>query len=169
MTAAAQPVPRLTLTSDRRSSFVAAFLGSTMDAFDYLLVVLVYADIAKKLRLSLEKTALITTVTLGMRPVGAVIFGTWAEGRGRRVPRTVDASFSSVVGFLRASAPSLSVLMILQEASARTQGSPFALAATIIPVFVAVIVHAAIGKQAKGVHFGTEQSRATALRPLGHA
>ena len=35
---AAQP-----LTSDQRNSFVAALLGWMMDAFDYFLVVLVYA------------------------------------------------------------------------------------------------------------------------------
>ena len=35
------------LTRDQRNSFVAALLGWTMDAFDYFLVVLVYAEIAK--------------------------------------------------------------------------------------------------------------------------
>ena len=36
------------LNQDQRNSFIAAFLGWTMDAFDYFLVVLVYADIAKE-------------------------------------------------------------------------------------------------------------------------
>ncbi|HEY1440220.1 MAG TPA: MFS transporter, partial [Mycobacterium sp.] len=35
------------LTADQRNSFIAALLGWTMDAFDYFIVVLVYADIAK--------------------------------------------------------------------------------------------------------------------------
>ena len=34
------------LTADQRNSFAAAYLGWAMDAFDYLLVVLIYADIA---------------------------------------------------------------------------------------------------------------------------
>ena len=38
------------LTADQRNSFVAALLGWMMDAFDYFLVVLVYAEIAKDLR-----------------------------------------------------------------------------------------------------------------------
>ncbi|MCW2844085.1 MAG: major facilitator superfamily 1, partial [Nocardioides sp.] len=37
---------RTPLTSDQRNAFTAALLGWTMDAFDYFIVVLVYADIA---------------------------------------------------------------------------------------------------------------------------
>ena len=39
------------LTADQRNSFIAALLGWTMDAFDYFIVVLVYADIAKTFHL----------------------------------------------------------------------------------------------------------------------
>ena len=56
--------PRVPLTPDQRSSFLAAFLGWTMDAFDYFIVVLVYADIAKEFGVSLPRMAFITTVTL---------------------------------------------------------------------------------------------------------
>ena len=41
---------RTPLTPDQRNSFIAALLGWTMDAFDYFIVVLVYADIAKDVR-----------------------------------------------------------------------------------------------------------------------
>ena len=70
------------LTADQRNSFVAALLGWTMDAFDYFLVVLVYADIAKDFGVSLTQMAFLTTATLLMRPVGALIFG--AVGRPGR-------------------------------------------------------------------------------------
>ncbi|WP_222432400.1 hypothetical protein [Leekyejoonella antrihumi] len=65
--------PREKLTSDQRNSFAAAYLGWAMDAFDYFLVVLIYADIAKDFGVSLERMAFITTMTLVMRPVGAFI------------------------------------------------------------------------------------------------
>ena len=67
--------PRQRLTPDQRNSFIAALLGWTMDAFDYFLVVLVYADIAKDFGVSLTQMAFLTTVTLLMRPVGAFLFG----------------------------------------------------------------------------------------------
>ena len=63
------------LTSDQRNSFTAALLGWTMDAFDYFLVVLVYAEIAAEFHTSLTQMAFLTTVTLAMRPVGAFLFG----------------------------------------------------------------------------------------------
>lgn len=102
------------LTADQRNAFIAAFLGWTMDAFDYFLVVLVYADIARDFHTSLQKMAFITTATLLMRPVGAFLFGLWADRRGRRLPLMVDVTFYSVVGFLCAFAPNYTVLLVLR-------------------------------------------------------
>jgi SHS family lactate transporter-like MFS transporter len=105
---------RTPLTPDQRNAFVAALLGWTMDAFDYFIVVLVYADIATDFGTSKEKVAFLTTVTLLMRPVGALIFGLWADRVGRRTPLIVDVLFYSTVGFLCAFAPNLTVLIVLR-------------------------------------------------------
>jgi MFS transporter, SHS family, lactate transporter len=107
-------MPRTPLTSDQRNAFVAAMLGWTMDAFDYFIVVLVYADIADDFGVSKEKVAFLTTATLLMRPVGALLFGLWADRIGRRVPLIVDVLFYSTVGFLCAFAPNLTVLIVLR-------------------------------------------------------
>jgi len=85
-----------------------------MDAFDYFIVVLVYADIAKTFQHSKAEVAFVTTATLMMRPVGALLFGLWADRVGRRVPLMVDVMFYSVVGFLCAFAPNFTVLVILR-------------------------------------------------------
>jgi SHS family lactate transporter-like MFS transporter len=58
--------------------------------------------------------AFLTTVTLIMRPVGAFLFGLWADRIGRRRPLMVDVCFYSVVGFLCAFAPNYTVLLILR-------------------------------------------------------
>ena len=102
------------LTPDQRNSFIAAQLGWTMDAFDYFIVVLVYADIAKTFDISKTQVAFLTTATLFMRPVGALLFGLWADRVGRRIPLMVDVTFYSIVGFLCAFAPSFTVLLILR-------------------------------------------------------
>jgi MFS transporter, SHS family, lactate transporter len=102
------------LEPDSRNAFISALLGWTMDAFDYFLVVLVYADIAKDFGVSLTKMAFLTTVTLLMRPVGAFLFGIWADRIGRRTPLIVDVSFYSVVGFACAFAPNYTVLLVLR-------------------------------------------------------
>lgn len=102
------------LTADQRNSFIAAQLGWTMDAFDYFIVVLVYADIAETFHVSKTEVAFLTTATLMMRPVGALIFGLWADRVGRRIPLMVDVAFYSIVGFLCAFAPNFTVLIVLR-------------------------------------------------------
>ncbi len=89
-------------------------LGWTMDAFDYFIVVFVYADIAKTFHHSKAEVAFVTTATLVMRPVGALLFGLWADRVGRRLPLMVDVIFYSIVGFLCAFAPNFTVLVILR-------------------------------------------------------
>lgn len=61
---------RIPLTSDQRNSFIAAQLGWTMDAFDYFIVVFVYADVAQSFGRPKAEVAFLTTATLLMRPVG---------------------------------------------------------------------------------------------------
>ena len=93
MTTASAPIRQL--TSDQRNAFAASLLGWMMDAFDYFIVVLVYADIAKEFRVSLEQIAFLTTITLIMRPVGAYLFGLWADRVGRRSMVRRSARFST--------------------------------------------------------------------------
>ncbi|MEU0030977.1 MFS transporter [Streptomyces sp. NPDC006335] len=102
------------LTKDQRNAFVAAYLGWAMDAFDYFLVVLVYSEIADDFHVSLTDMAFLTTATLVMRPVGAFVFGMWADRRGRRIPLMVDVVFYSIVGFACAFAPNYTVLLVLR-------------------------------------------------------
>ena len=108
------PRARVRLTPDQRYYFLAAFLGWTMDAFDYFLVVLVYAQIATDFGTSLTRMAFLTTATLLMRPVGALVFGLAADRLGRRIPLIVDVCFYSTVGFLCAFAPNYTVLLALR-------------------------------------------------------
>jgi MFS transporter, SHS family, lactate transporter len=107
-------VTKQKITGDQRNSFIAAMLGWTMDAFDYFIVVFVYADIAKTFGHSKAEVAFVTTATLMMRPVGALLFGLWADRVGRRLPLMVDVIFYSIVGFLCAFAPNFTVLIILR-------------------------------------------------------
>jgi MFS transporter, SHS family, lactate transporter len=119
------------LTADQRNSFIAAQLGWTMDAFDYFIVVLVYADIAETFHISKTEVAFVTTATLVMRPVGALLFGLWADRVGRRVPLMVNVSFYSVVGFLCAFAPNFTVLVILRVLYGIGMGGEWGLGAAL--------------------------------------
>ncbi|WP_299569907.1 MFS transporter [uncultured Williamsia sp.] len=119
------------LDSDQRSAFAASYLGWTMDAFDYFILVLVYKEIADDFGVSLEKMAYLTTVTLVMRPVGAYLFGLWADKIGRRTPLIVDVCFYSVVGFLCAFAPNYWVLFVLRLLYGLGMGGEWGLGAAL--------------------------------------
>src|SRR5438270_804006 len=60
---------------DHRAALVAGFLGWTLDAFDFFLVVFTLTAIAKEFGKTDAELALTLTVTLAFRPVGAFIGG----------------------------------------------------------------------------------------------
>src|SRR5690242_1184618 len=119
------------LTKDQRNAFFAALLGWSMDAFDYFIVVLVYAEIAKDFHVPLTQMVWVTTATLIMRPVGAFLFGLWADRAGRRRPLMVDVMFYSVVGFACAFAPNFTVLLILRALYGIGMGGEWGLGAAL--------------------------------------
>jgi SHS family lactate transporter-like MFS transporter len=131
MSSSGSRTSRTPLTSDQRNAFIAAMLGWTMDAFDYFIVVLVYAEIATDFHTSKEKVAFLTTATLLMRPVGALIFGLWADRVGRRIPLMVDVTFYATVGFLCAFAPNLTVLIVLRMLYGIGMGGEWGLGAAL--------------------------------------
>src|SRR3954463_9737616 len=102
------------LTRDQRNAFFAAWLGWAMDAFDYFLLIFVITDVADEFGTSKTHVAVATTLTLAARPVGAALFGYWADKAGRRTPLLVCVLFYSTVGFLTAFSPSLTVLLVLR-------------------------------------------------------
>jgi SHS family lactate transporter-like MFS transporter len=75
----------------------ASFLGWTLDAFDFFVVVFLYDTLAAQFHVS--KAAIISTVswTLLMRPVGALVFGLLADRYGRRNLLIANVIFFSVI------------------------------------------------------------------------
>src|ERR1700754_5203342 len=102
------------LTRDQRNAFVAAWLGWAMDAFDYFLLIFVISDVAKDFDTSKTKVAVATTLTLAARPVGAAIFGYYADKKGRRPALFTCVLFYSTVGLLTAFSTSLTMLLVLR-------------------------------------------------------
>ena len=96
------------------AALFAGFLGWTLDAFDFFLVVLSLTAIAHEFHLSDKEVAFSITLTLVFRPVGAFIFGLMADRYGRRLPLMIDLVFYSVIEVLTGFAHSFAVFLVLR-------------------------------------------------------
>src|SRR5437879_2318554 len=87
-------------TADQRNALLAGFLGWTLDAFDFFILVMCLEGVARDFHRSIPDIALTLTASLAMRPVGAFIFGVIADHYGRRLPLMLDIIFYSIVEVL---------------------------------------------------------------------
>src|ERR1051325_2702708 len=100
--------------TNQRNAVLAGFLGWTLDAFDFFLLTLVIDDVARSFGRSRPDIAFALTVTLAMRPLGAVVFGIMADRLGRRLPLMLNVIFYAVISVLSGLAPSYSVFLLLR-------------------------------------------------------
>ena len=102
------------MTAVQRNTFIACFLGWSLDAFDFFILVLCVNALATQFH---EKVSAITEAifwTLAMRPVGAFLFGLLADRYGRRLTLMIDIIAYSVFELASAFAPSLKVFIIMR-------------------------------------------------------
>jgi MFS transporter, SHS family, lactate transporter len=92
----------------------AGFLGWTLDAFDFFVVIFLFDTLAEHFRVPKRDIVLSVTATLAMRPVGALIFGAMADRYGRRRPLMANVVFFSIVELLCGFAPNFTVFFILR-------------------------------------------------------
>jgi MFS transporter, SHS family, lactate transporter len=95
-------------------ALLAGFLGWTLDAFDFFVVVFLYDTLAREFHVSKAAIILTTTATLALRPVGALLFGLLADRYGRRVPLMANVIYFSVIELACGFAPSYKVFLILR-------------------------------------------------------
>ncbi len=83
----------------------ASFLGWTLDAFDFFVVIFLLDVLAAHFHVPKRDIVLTITATLAMRPVGALLFGMMADRYGRRRPLMANVLFFSAVELLCGFAP----------------------------------------------------------------
>ena len=101
-------------TSSRWHAVMAGFLGWTLDAFDFFVVIFLFDILAEHFHVSKAQIVFSVTATLAMRPVGALIFGMMADRYGRRRPLMANVIFFSTVELLCGFAPNFTVFFILR-------------------------------------------------------
>jgi SHS family lactate transporter-like MFS transporter len=109
MAEAVQP-PR----SGTHHAVLAGFLGWTLDAFDFFIVVFLFDTLARQFGVTKKEIVLTTTATLAMRPVGALLFGLLADRYGRRIPLMANVIYFSIIELLCGFSPNFTVFIILR-------------------------------------------------------
>jgi len=118
-------------TSEQKHVVAASFLGWSLDAFDFFLLVFVLKDIAAEFQVDITYVTLALLVTLAMRPVGAFLFGRAADRWGRRPTLMVDILLYSVLEFASGFAPNLTVLIILRALYGVAMGGEWGVGASL--------------------------------------
>ncbi|MGF6512434.1 MFS transporter [Paraburkholderia sp. 32] len=101
-------------TREQRNVTIAAYLGWTLDAFDFFLMVFVLKDIAQEFNTDIPSVTVAIMLTLMMRPLGALIFGWLADKYGRRPTLMVNIACFSLLELLSGLSPNLMTLLVLR-------------------------------------------------------
>jgi MFS transporter, SHS family, lactate transporter len=120
-----------TFNRQQRNAFIASYLGWTLDAFDFFLMVFVLRAVAAEFHTNVKAVSVAITLTLAMRPLGALFFGALADRFGRRPVLMVDILLFSILELASAFAPSLVALLILRAVFGFAMGGEWGLGASL--------------------------------------
>ncbi len=104
----------MTWTKSQRNVVIAAYLGWTLDAFDFFLMVFMFKDISAELHSSMQLVSSAVLLTLGMRPLGALFFGRLADRFGRKPTLVWNVLAYSILEMASGFAPNMSTLLIVR-------------------------------------------------------
>ncbi|WP_158931737.1 MFS transporter [Acidisphaera sp. S103] len=110
---------------------LAAFLGWTLDAFDFFIMAFVLREVAATFGAPIGSVALAITLTLACRAIGAVLFGRLADRYGRRPTLMVNVLCYSLLEFCSGLAPTLAVFLILRALYGVAMGGEWGVGASL--------------------------------------
>jgi SHS family lactate transporter-like MFS transporter len=120
------------LEPSQRSAIWASYLGWTLDAFDFFLMVFMLSAIAKEFGTDVKAVAQGVFLTLAARPLGAFLFGWLAEHFGRRPVLMADIILFSIFEFASGFAPTLTSLLVLRFLFGVGMGGEWGLGASLV-------------------------------------
>ena len=120
------------LTKSQRSAIWASYLGWTLDAFDFFLLVFLQSAIAKEFGTDIKSVSEALFITLAARPFGAFFFGMLADRFGRRpilmIVILLFSGFSVLSGF----APTLGALLLIRGLFGFAMGGEWGVGASLV-------------------------------------
>jgi SHS family lactate transporter-like MFS transporter len=115
----------------QRNTFVACFLGWSLDAFDFFILIFCVNALATQFQTKVSAITEAIFLTLAMRPVGAFLFGLMADRFGRRPTLMVDIIAYSVFELASAFAPSLKFFLIMRACFGIAMGGEWGVGAAL--------------------------------------
>jgi MFS transporter, SHS family, lactate transporter len=97
-----------------RHAVLAGFLGWTLDAFDFFVVVFLYDTLAHQFGVPKKSIVFTVTATLAMRPLGALLFGLLSDRYGRRIPLMANVIYFSAIELLCGFSPNYTFFLIMR-------------------------------------------------------
>src|ERR1700738_1108241 len=101
-------------TKDQWYAYCAAWMGWTLDAFDFTVFLLIMPPIAQEFGVPLIDVTAIFSVTLVMRLGGATASGWLADRLGRRAPLMISILWYSICNFLAGFSPTFMFLFVMR-------------------------------------------------------
>jgi SHS family lactate transporter-like MFS transporter len=99
-------------TKDQWLAYVAAWLGWTLDAFDFTIFLLIMVPIATEFKVPLVEVLAVFTVTLWLRLLGATASGWLADRVGRKIPLMISILGYSLCNFVAGFSPTFMFLFV---------------------------------------------------------
>jgi MFS transporter, SHS family, lactate transporter len=101
-------------TKDQWLAWWAAWLGWTLDAFDFTMFLLIMVPISQEFHVPLTSVAFVLSVTLWLRLVGAVGSGWLADRIGRKIPLMISILWYSLANFAAGFSPTFTYLFLFR-------------------------------------------------------
>jgi SHS family lactate transporter-like MFS transporter len=101
-------------TKDQWYAYIAAWLGWTLDAFDFTIFLLIMLPISQEFGVPLAAVAAVFTITLWLRLVGATASGWLGDRIGRKTPLMISILWYSICNFIAGFSPSFAFLFFFR-------------------------------------------------------
>jgi MFS transporter, SHS family, lactate transporter len=119
------------LTPLQRNTFIACFMGWSLDAFDFFILVFCVSALAAQFHMKPSEILEANFLTLAMRPVGAFLFGSMADRFGRRPTLMVDIIAYSIFELGSAFAPSFKIFLLMRALFGIAMGGEWGVGAAL--------------------------------------
>src|SRR6516162_10364057 len=101
-------------TREQWHAWIAAWLGWTLDAFDFTIFLLLMLPISQSFHVPLVDVTAVLALTLWMRLVGATMSGWFADRMGRKKPLMISIAWYSIANLLAGLAPTFWLLFLFR-------------------------------------------------------